>query len=133
MALGGAARARCDRSSPKSRQGLIVRRMGGTRPGRIRLQNEKKYLLELAGNPRLFFTRYRALQLKLVALEDALRESGWLKALRLEEYASRTRHRLQAVQDLPFPYLNALQHSEIELSANHVFAQALRDRWRDLV
>ena len=107
--------------------------MGGTRPGRIRLQNEKKYLLEPAGNPRLFFTRYWALQLKLVALEDALRESGRLEVLRLEEYASRARHRLQAVQDVLFPYLGALQHSETELRANHVFAQALRDRWRDLM
>lgn len=76
--------------------------MGEAQPGRIRSQNEKKYLLELAGNPRLFFTRYWALHLKLVALEDALREGGWLKALRLEEHASRTRHRLQLCKTYRF-------------------------------
>ncbi len=59
-------------------------------------------------NPRLFVTRYRTPQLKLFALEDALGEGGWLKALRLEEYAARTRRRPQALQDVLFPYLDAL-------------------------
>ncbi|MDP9477405.1 MAG: helix-turn-helix domain-containing protein [Actinomycetota bacterium] len=59
-------------------------------------------------NPRLFVTRHRTPQLKLFALEDALGEGGWLKALRLEEYAARTRRRPQALQDVLFPYLDAL-------------------------
>jgi len=59
-------------------------------------------------NPRLFVTRYRTPQLKLFALEDVLGESGWVKALRLEEYAVRTRQRPQGLQDVLFPYLDAL-------------------------
>ena len=58
-------------------------------------------------NPRLFVTRYHAPQLKLFALEDELGEGGWLKALRLEEYAARTRWP-QALQQALFPYLDAL-------------------------
>jgi len=58
-------------------------------------------------NPRLFVTRYHAPQLKLFALEDGLGEGGWLKALRLEEYAARTRWP-QALQQALFPYLDAL-------------------------
>ena len=59
-------------------------------------------------NPRLFVTRHRSPQLKLFALEEALGEGGWLKALRLDEYAARTRRRPQALQDVLFPYLDAL-------------------------
>jgi putative transposase len=59
-------------------------------------------------NPRLFVTRHRAPQLKLFALEEALGEGGWLKALKLEGYASSTRRRPQALQDVLFPYLDAL-------------------------
>jgi putative transposase len=58
-------------------------------------------------NPRLFVTRYHAPQLKLFALEDELGEGGWLKALRLEEYAARIRWP-QALQQALFPYLDAL-------------------------
>jgi hypothetical protein len=61
-------------------------------------------------NPRLFTTRYARSrpQLRLFGLEDALGEGGWLKALRLEEYATRTRRRHMAVQQALFPYLEAL-------------------------
>jgi putative transposase len=59
-------------------------------------------------NPRLFVTRYRAAQLKLFALEEMLGESGWLKAIRLEEYAARTRRHPGALQQTLFPYLDAL-------------------------
>jgi len=60
-------------------------------------------------NPRLFVTRHRTPQLKLFSLEEALGEGGWLKALRLEGYAARTRRRRPlALQDVLFPYLDAL-------------------------
>ncbi len=59
-------------------------------------------------NPRLFVTRHRSPQLKLFALEEALGSGGWLKALRLEDYAVRTCRRPQALQDVLFPYLDAL-------------------------
>ena len=64
--------------------------------------------IEDVKNPRLFITRHKTPQLKLFGLEDALGEGGWLKALRLEEYAARTRRRPQALQDVLFPYLDAL-------------------------
>lgn len=59
-------------------------------------------------NPKLFVTSYHAPQLKLFALEDGLGEGGWLKALRLEEYAARARRPLQALQQALFPYRDAL-------------------------
>ncbi len=34
-------------------------------------------------NPRLFATRYGTPQLKLIAMEDALGDGGWLRALSL--------------------------------------------------
>jgi len=37
-----------------------------------------------------------------------LGESGWLKAIRLEEYAARTRRHPEALQQTLFPYLDAL-------------------------
>lgn len=47
--------------------------------------------LEEVKNPKLFDSGYRGSQLKLFALEEMLGEGGWLKALRLEEYAGRRR------------------------------------------
>ncbi len=41
-------------------------------------------------------------------LEEALGEGGWLKALKLDEYAARARRRPEALQDVLFPYLDAL-------------------------
>jgi hypothetical protein len=58
--------------------------------------------------PRLFSTLYgAAAQPKLFALEDALGEGGWLKALRLDGYAARNRRRPEALQHPLFPYLEA--------------------------
>jgi len=57
--------------------------------------------------PRLFETSFALAQLKLFGL-DALGESGWLKAIKLEDYAPRRPHRPQALQDVLFPYLDAL-------------------------
>ena len=64
--------------------------------------------LEGVTNPRLFATRYRTPQLRLFALEGALGADGWLKALRLEGYASRSRTKSAALQDVLFPYFDAL-------------------------
>jgi hypothetical protein len=59
-------------------------------------------------NPKLFVTGYRTLQLKLFALGDVLGEGGWLKALRLEEYAARARQRHRSLQQVLFSYLDTL-------------------------
>ena len=65
--------------------------------------------LEEVTNPRLFATRYRRMsQPRLFALDDALGAGGWLKALRLEEYAARARRPPLALQQALFPYLEAL-------------------------
>jgi hypothetical protein len=66
-------------------------------PGNPRLEN--------VTNPRLFATRYRSPQLKLFALDEALGEGGWLKALGLEGYAARSRKAPDALQEVLFPYL----------------------------
>ena len=50
---------------------------------------------------------YGTAQLKLFGLEEALGAGGWLKALRLDEYAVRLR-RPGALQQALFPYLDAL-------------------------
>lgn len=60
-------------------------------------------------NPRLFATRHRTPQLKLFGLDDALGEGGWLKALRLDRYAPRTHRKPMAIQEVLFPYLEALR------------------------
>jgi putative transposase len=49
-------------------------------------------------NPHLFATKHSPPQLKLFALDEALGEGGWLKALGLEEYAARSRERPKALQ-----------------------------------
>jgi transposase len=65
--------------------------------------------LENVTNPKLFVTRYRTPRLKLFGLEDVLGEGGWLKALRLEEYAARSRQRPRSLQqEVLFSYLDAL-------------------------
>ena len=59
-------------------------------------------------NPNLFetSTRLRQRQPKLFRLQDALGD-GWLKALRLEEYASRNPQRPQALQQALFSHASA--------------------------
>jgi hypothetical protein len=64
--------------------------------------------LEAVTNPRLFPTRHRSPQPKLFALEEALGEAGWLKALELEGYAPRSRPEPRALQGVLFPYPEAL-------------------------
>jgi len=58
-------------------------------------------------NPRLLATKYRRPQLKLFALEEALGEDGWLRALRLEGYAARSREKPGVLQGVLFAYLEA--------------------------
>jgi hypothetical protein len=62
---------------------------------------------EEVGRPRLYETPHAPRQPKLFRL-DALGETGWLKALKLEGYASRHPRRSLALQEALFPYLGAL-------------------------
>ena len=57
--------------------------------------------------PRLFETSYMLAQFKLFDLEDALGE-GWLKALKLEEYAPRRPQWSQALQQVLFTYTEVI-------------------------
>ena len=59
-------------------------------------------------NPRLSPTKHRPPQLKLFALDEALGEGRWLKALGLEAYAPRSRRRPEALQGALFSYLETL-------------------------
>ncbi len=68
---------------------------------------EAEWVEGIVTNPRLFSTPYGAAQLKLFGLEDALGEAGWLKGLRLEGYATRSRRRPEALQQALFPYHEA--------------------------
>jgi transposase len=64
--------------------------------------------LEAVTNPRLFATGHRSPQLKLFALGEALGEGGWLKALRLEAYTTRSPKAPEVLQGVLFSYLGAL-------------------------
>jgi hypothetical protein len=55
------------------------------------------------GRPRLFGTSHILPQLRLFALDEA----GWLKALRLEDYAARRPRRPEMLQQALFPYHEA--------------------------
>lgn len=63
--------------------------------------------LQAVTNPRLFATAYRTAQPKLFALE-ALGAGGWLKALRLEDYAPRRSRRPGMLQQVLFAYTDAV-------------------------
>ena len=64
--------------------------------------------LEAVTNPRLFATPYGPGQPRLLGLQDTLGAEGWLKALRLEEYAARNPRRPDVLQQTLFPYLEDL-------------------------
>jgi transposase InsO family protein len=87
--------------------GEMALEYGGQTLSRYDVSLSREAKLRAVTNPRLFSTPYGAAQPKLFALEDALGEGGWLKALRLDEYAARTR-RPKALQQALFPYLDAL-------------------------
>jgi hypothetical protein len=61
-----------------------------------------------ATDPRLFPTKHHPRQLKLFALDKALVEGEWLKALGLEAYAPRSRERRETLQGALFSYPEAL-------------------------
>src|SRR5918994_1802008 len=63
-------------------------------------------LLEVS-KPTLFETPFALGQMRLFGLAETLGEDGWLKALRLEDYAARRPRRPQALQQALFPYHEA--------------------------
>jgi hypothetical protein len=63
--------------------------------------------LRSVGRPRLFGTSASAAQPRLFGL-DALGETGWLKAPRLEGYAPRRPRGQPALQQALFPYAKGL-------------------------
>ena len=69
-----------------------------------------KHSLHDVSNPRLFATRYQTSrpQLKLFELQDLLGNEGWLKTLRLEDYAPRKPRLPLALQEVLFAYLDAI-------------------------
>jgi hypothetical protein len=60
--------------------------------------------LRMVGGARLFGTAHTLPQLRLFALDDA----EWLKVLKLEGYAPRRVSGPIALQEVLFPYLDAL-------------------------
>lgn len=58
--------------------------------------------------PILYETSYRPPQLRLFKLEDVLGDTGWLKALKLNEYTPRRHRRPRALQEVLFSYLDAV-------------------------
>ncbi len=63
--------------------------------------------LKAVARPRLFETPFALPQPRLFPL-DAFGEGGWLKALRLPDYAPREPRRPPVLQEVLFPYLDAL-------------------------
>ena len=64
-------------------------------------------LLEV-GKPTLFRTPFAARQMRLLGLTEGLGEDGWLKALRLEDYAPRRSGRPEMLQQVLLAYTDAL-------------------------
>ena len=60
------------------------------------------------GRPTLFETPFVPGQPKLFGLAEVLEEAGWLKALRLHDYAPRGPRRPTKPQQALFPYADAL-------------------------
>jgi hypothetical protein len=59
------------------------------------------------GKPTLFETPFAPGQMRLFVLAETLGEDGWLKALRLEDYAAKKSRRPPALQQALFPYHEA--------------------------
>ncbi|MGB3683570.1 MAG: hypothetical protein WA990_13920 [Rubrobacteraceae bacterium] len=108
--------ARCEVALWLGSEGLIVE-YGGQTLSRydvslssvVASSNGKRFLQDVS-NPRLFTTNYgrNRPQLRLFGLEEVLGEKGWLKALRLEDYASRKPRRPQMLQEVLFSYLDVV-------------------------
>jgi hypothetical protein len=60
------------------------------------------------GKPTLLETSFVAGQLRLFRLAEPLGEDGWLKALRLEDYAPRSSSRPKILQQVLFAYTGAV-------------------------
>ena len=58
--------------------------------------------------PTLFETPYAAGQMRLFGLAETLGEDGWLKALKLEDYAPRRSRRPEMLQQVLFAYTDAV-------------------------
>ncbi len=56
----------------------------------------------------LFENSVAAPQLRLFDLAETLGEEGWLKAIRLRDYAPRTPRRPELLQQVLFPYTEAI-------------------------
>ena len=57
--------------------------------------------------PTLFETPFASGQMRLFGLAEGLGDGGWLKALRLGDYAARRPRRPSALQQALFPYHEA--------------------------
>jgi hypothetical protein len=73
-------------------------------PGGVRAAGKLKEVRCL----ELLETAHSLPQLRLFGLEEALGADGWLKALKLDEYAPRRFGQAQALQEVLFPYASAL-------------------------
>ena len=83
---------------------------GGRTLSRYDVSLSREAKLEAVTNPRPFATQYQRSrpQPRLFELQDSLGDAGWLKALRLDGYAARTRRWPEALQHPLFRYLEAL-------------------------
>ena len=58
--------------------------------------------------PTLFETPYVAGQMRPFGLAETLGEDGWLKVMRLDDYAPRSSRRLEKLQQVLFTYTDAI-------------------------
>lgn len=59
-------------------------------------------------SPTLFETSHALRQLRLFDLAEVLGEEGWLKVLRLDDYAARSPRRSEMLQQVLFAYTEAI-------------------------
>ncbi len=59
-------------------------------------------------NPTLFETTIMPPQLRLFELDEILDKEGWIKYLKLDEYAPRRSRRPDELQQVLFPYAEAI-------------------------
>jgi hypothetical protein len=59
-------------------------------------------------DPTLFENSHALRQLRLCDLAEALGEEGWLKVLRLDDYAARRSRQPETLQQMLFPYTEAI-------------------------
>ncbi len=99
--------ARCEVAVWLGDDGLVVE-YGGETLSRYDVSfSSGAQRLDAVTNVRLYATRHRSPQLKLFALEEALGDTGWLKALALDGYAPRSRSKPEMLQGALFSYLEA--------------------------